>query len=61
MAARGWKPSLKWLNLQFRGPLPSAEVEADYVTDYLKEFEAICFDKLENQKLKIRELLRVEK
>lgn len=61
MAARSWNPSPKWLNPRFRGSLPPADIEVDYVTNYLQEFETICFDKLENQKLKIREMSRVEK
>lgn len=50
MAARGWNPSTKWLNAQFRGSLPPADVEVDYVTNYLEEFEKIYFDKIEKQR-----------
>lgn len=50
MAARGWKPSPKWLNSRFRGSLPPAELGNDYVTNYLEEFEKISFDNIERQR-----------
>lgn len=50
MAERGWNPATKWLNAQFRGKLPPAEIPNDYLTNYLSEFETVCFDKIEKQR-----------
>ena len=56
MAKRGWNPSAKWLNIQFRGNLPPADLPNDFAKNYLAEFESICFDRIEKQREALKKL-----